>query len=585
MTTAGLASLLPVPVAILILGAVLSPLVGRFSRRGPLVVSVAASAGALGVLLLFAPDVYGGTLLTHFLGNVGPIDGHELGVAFTADAFGLTYALLVAAVGGLLLAHTLSELGGLGHRELGGFACLFQLLLAALIGAALTADSVDLFVWFEVAALASYGLTGFFLERPPALEASFKIMVLTNMAAFGVFIAVAMLYQQTGALNLGQLHAGLAAGIRPLELVALGLIVVGFGTKAGLMPFHGWLADAHTAAPGPVSALFSGLMVNLGIVAIARICLDIYATDGRPVLGLLTVIGAISAILGAVLALAQDDLKRMLAYDTVSQMGVLAVGIGTATSTGIAGMVYHLIAHALFKSLLFLAAGAIVHATGLTRLSQLGGLARHRPITTVAFVVGAAAIAGLPPLSGYVSLGLIHDSLRESDPAAFVAMVIAQVVTVAALARATYLAFFRRRDDDYDTLERSSPGMLIAFGTLGAGCFAFGVLPTYVLDHVVAPAATVLTHPANYAHAALFGTSTLPTTPVPFDYGDPTDLVIALGTIVLGLALAWWYCTRQAEPRPVTWLRLVHTGSVNDYASYAAGGLVVVVSTLLIGGR
>jgi multicomponent Na+:H+ antiporter subunit D len=294
------------------------------------------------------------------------------------------------------------------------------------------------------------------------------------------------------------------------------------------------------------------------------------------------VFGAASAVLGAVLALAQDDLKRLPAYDTVSQMGVLLVGVGTGAGDGLAGFVYHLIAHALFKSLLFLAAGAIVHATGLTRISQMGGLARHRPLTTAAFVVGTAAIAGVPPLSGYVSLGLIHDELRASDPAAFVAMLVAQILTVAALARPTYLAFFRRRDDDYDTLERSSPGMLISFGTLAAGCVALGVAPSLVLDHVVAPAASILLHPSVYAHAALATGTTLPVTPITFDYFAPSELLIGLGTVVGGLLVAWWYVRREREPRPVTLLRALHTGSVNDYAMYAAGGFFVVITALLL---
>jgi multicomponent Na+:H+ antiporter subunit D len=582
MSHAVLASLLPLPVAIPITGAVLAPLLARISRWLPLVVSVIAMLAATVVLALLAPTVYRGTLLVHFLGHIGPVHGQELGVTFLADPFGLTFALLASGIGTVLLLYTLSELGGLGSREIGGFACLTQLLLTALIGSALTADSVDLFVWFEVAALASYGLTGFFLERPLALEAGFKILVLTTIASFFVFMAVSVLYDVHGALNLGQLHVALSRHSRDVDLVALALLVAGFGTKAGLVPFHGWLADAHTAAPGPVSALFSGLMVNLGVVAIARICLDVYAGSGRPILGVLTVIGAISAIVGAVMALAQDDLKRLLAYDTVSQLGVLTVAMGTASATGLSGMAYHLIDHALFKTLLFLCAGSIVHATGLTNLSQMGGLARHRPVTTIAFVIGAAAIAGLPPLNGYVSVGLIHDAVRNEHPVTFAALLVAQVVTVAALSRATYLAFFRRRDDDYDTLEAPKPGMLIGFGTLAGGCVAFGVLPTFVLTHIAAPAAGVLLHPAAYATAALTGHGALTVPALSFDYLSPIEIVTAAGTTVAGLVVAGWYVRRDREPKPVSLLRALHTGSVNDYASYAAIGLVVTVATLLL---
>ena len=161
---------------------------GPRPARLPVVVSLAALATSAGLLLAEAPTVFGGRILADYLGHWTPVHGHALGIAFAAEPFGLVFALTAAIVGAVLLLYTLSELGGLGRRELGGYACLFQLLLAALIGAALTADLIDLFVWFEVAALASYGLTGFYLERPIALEAAFKILVLTTLASFAIFL-------------------------------------------------------------------------------------------------------------------------------------------------------------------------------------------------------------------------------------------------------------------------------------------------------------------------------------------------------------------------------------------------------------
>jgi multicomponent Na+:H+ antiporter subunit D len=576
------AALMPLAVVLPISGAVLAPLLARISVRAPLVVSLVAMAGSTAVLGLLAPSVFDGRVVVHYLGGWEPVHGAALGVTFAADPFGLTYALLCSVVGGLLLLYTLSELGDMGAREIGGYAALFQLLLAALVASALTADLLNLFVWFEVAALASYGLTGFFLERPLALEAAFKIMVLTNIAAFLVFVAVAMVYAGHGALNFGQVQQALATHLRTADLVALALLVAGFGVKAGLMPFHGWLADAHTAAPGPVSALFSGLMVNLGVVAIARFAYELYVADRGALLGLLTVLGCVSAIAGAALALAQDDLKRVLAYDTVSQMGVLLVAVGAGTSEALAGMVYHLVDHALFKTLLFLCAGAIVHATGMTKLSEMGGLARQRPVLTAAFVVGVLAISGVPPLNGYVSIGLIHHALEAEHPVQLAALVVAQVVTIAALGRATYLAFFRRRHDEYDTLERLRPGMLVALSALGLGCVAFGALPNQVLSHVVAPAAAALEHGHDYAAATLSGGGRLPVAEVPFEYFSPSTIGVMLGTVLLGTLLARWYVRREREPRPVTWLRAVHTGSVNDYAAYAAFGTVVAVLVLLL---
>lgn len=581
MTTAAAGSLLPIPVALPLAGAVCAPLLARLSARLPLLVSALALLGSLATLILVAPTVYGHEVVAHYLGGWTPVRGAVLGIAFAADPFGLTFALVVAGIGTLLVVYTLSELGGLGARELGGYACLFQLLLAALIGAALTADLFNLFVWFEVAALASYGLTGFFLERPIALEAAFKILVLTTIAGFGVFIGAGLLYSGHGALNFAQLHDALAAHASTADLVALGLLVSGFATKAGLVPFHGWLADAHTAAPGPVSALFSGLMVNLGIVAIGRLAFQVFPAGRVPILGALMVIGVVSALVGALLALAQDDLKRLLAYDTVSQMGVLAIGLATGVPAGVAGSIYHLANHALFKSLLFLCAGAIVHRTGVTSLAELGGLARRWPAVAAAFTVGAASIAGIPPLGGYVSLSLIHRGLLDSHQyVPYALMLLAQLITIAALGRAAWLAFFRPRGDEYERSEQLRPGMLAGLVGLSGCCVAFGVVPGFVLDRIMAPAASGLLHATAYSRAVLAGSGPLPDMPIVFHYADLLELTAGGLSLLLAAVLTRAYLRLRTEPSPIRLLRAAHTGSVNDYAAYAVAGMIALIAAL-----
>jgi multicomponent Na+:H+ antiporter subunit D len=213
----------------------------------------------------------------------------------------------------------------------------------------------------------------------------------------------------------------------------------------------------------------------------------------------------------------------------------------------------------------------------------MGGLARHRPIVTAAFLLGVASIAGVPPLNGYASLGLIHDALRSEAPVAFAAVLVAQVLTIAALARATHLAFFRRRDDEYDPLERMRPGMLVAFGTLAAGCVAFGVLPVLVLSRLAVPAAAMLGRPDAYATAALTGAAQVDVArPQHFKYFAPSELLVTGGCLVAGLLLALWYVRRYTEPGVVTAVRRLHTGSVNDYAAYSVAGLVVTTGVLLL---
>jgi multicomponent Na+:H+ antiporter subunit D len=580
MTIPALAALLPLPVAIPLSGAVAAPLLARVSRRLPLIVSLLALAGSAAILLAEAPTVFGGRVVVEYLGHWTPVSGHVLGVAFAADPFGLLVALTAAVIGAILLLYTLSELGGLGRRELGGYACLFQLLIAAVIGAALTADLFNLFVWFEVAALSSYGLAGFFLERPLALEAAFKLLVLTTLASFAVFVGAGLEYAQHGALNFASLHQALSGHVGTTDTVAFGLLIAGFATKTGLMPFHGWLPDVHTAAPGPVNALFSAIMDSLGVVAIGRIVFAVYGTGSTPVLGLLMVLGLVSALLGAMLALAQDDLKRLLAYDTISQMGIIMVGLAAGNPAGVAGAVYHLVSHAAFKALLFLAAGAVVHRTGLTRLSELGGLARRMPVVTAAFVLGIAAIAGVPPLNGYVSLSLIHEGLRQAhETVPYLLTLAAQVITAAALGRAAWLAFFRPRAQEYERREQLKPGMLAALAALGAGCVAFGVAGPVVLRRLMAPAAAGLLSPARYASAVLAGGGRLPALRVPFDYWSPAELGSVAGTLAVAAVLAWGYL-RIREPLVIRGLRALHTGSANDYAAYAIAGTLAVIAVL-----
>jgi multicomponent Na+:H+ antiporter subunit D len=363
-------------------------------------------------------------------------------------------------------------------------------------------------------------------------------------------------------------------------MIALGLLIAGFATKAGIAPFHGWLPDAHTPVPGAISALFSGLMVDLGIVAIARLGLQVYGPDsGHAILGLITGLGITSALLGAVMALAQDDLKRLLAWDTVSQMGVLLVGFGSATPEGVGGATFHLVNHGLFKALLFLCAGAIVHATGVTQLSEMGGLLRRKPVVTVAFTVGAMAIAGVPGFNGYSSLALIHEGLHH-EPAIFVLALVAQVITVAALARATYLGFYRRREEPYEHMERMNSGARVSLMTLAAACIAVGAVPYVVVRGMITPAASVLLHPAAYAAGVLGNGGGVPALPVAFEYGKPEDLILTAIEIGVGLLLAVVYL-RIREPRAITALRRLHTGSVNDYAAFAVSGFVICTFALL----
>lgn len=571
---------LPVAVASPLLGGALSPLLARLHRRLALLAGIASLLFSAVLLGIADFRVYHrGQPLVEFFSNERPVTGRVLGIAFVADPFGVTFASLTVLLGLFLFTSLLSEFDEIGPKELGGLSALCQLLLAALVAAALTADTVNLFVWFEVAALASYGLTGFFLERPIALEAAFKMAVLTSMAGFAVFLGAALLYTDRGALNFGQLHLAVTGNLNRPVLLGFALLLAGYATKAGLAPFHGWLPDAHTPVPAAVSALFSGLMVNLGVVGLVRLGIQVFPSHGHRMLGLLTALGMFSALLGALLALVQDDLKRLLAWDTVSQMGLLMVGFASSTVEGDAGAVLHLVNHALFKGLLFLCAGGVVHATGVTKLSEMGGILSRRPVLGIAFIAGVLSIAGVPCFNGYVSLDLIHAGL-EHDPVLLWLARLAQVITVAALFRAAYLGFLRRRSEPYERFESPQLGMRISLIGLAGLCVALGVFGHPIVRTVAAPAASTLLHPDAYAALALGRSTPLPVPPVEFSYFGTQALVPALAELLLGLLLCL-LVLRSEPPAPLRLLRRVHTGSVNDYAMFLAGGTALCAFVLL----
>jgi formate hydrogenlyase subunit 3/multisubunit Na+/H+ antiporter MnhD subunit len=271
-----------------------------------------------------------------------------------------------------------------------------------------------LLAW-ETMALSSFLLVAHHHERREVRRASWTYLVAMHLGACFLIPMFFMLAQGAGSLDFA--HFG--QGLTPVAATACFLLaVVGFGTKAGLMPFHVWLPEAHPAAPSHVSALMSGVMIKTGIYGLARVLLFL----GTPRLSwglLLLALGGASALLGVLFALAQHDLKRLLAYHSVENVGIIVLGLGvgvtglamdapTVAALGFAGGLLHVLNHALFKGLLFFGAGSVLRATGTGEIDELGGLMRRLPITATTFLVGSVAISGLPPFNGFVSELLVY---------------------------------------------------------------------------------------------------------------------------------------------------------------------------------
>jgi NADH-quinone oxidoreductase subunit L len=305
-------------------------------------------------------------------------------------------ALIATWIGFLVLVYSLGYMKG--EENLARYYALVLLFIGGMVGMALADNFLALFFFWEVMGVCSYQLIAFFYKDPKAAAAGAKAFLTTKIGDIGLLAAIIILAVNTGSFSFSVVFGGAAGMALPvLGLVAFGFILGAVG-KSAQFPLHVWLPDAMEA-PTTISALIhAATMVNAGVYLLARVSPLLALVPWS--LTLVQWIGAITALLGALLAAFNNDLKRILAYSTVSQLGymVLAVGVGAAFASQ-----FHLFSHAIFKGLLFLCAGAVIHAIGTRDIRQMGGLYKHMPAVAITFLIGAMALLGLPFLNGFFS--------------------------------------------------------------------------------------------------------------------------------------------------------------------------------------
>jgi multicomponent Na+:H+ antiporter subunit D len=401
-----------------------------------------------------------------------------VGIDLRMDALTTLLVVLINTVGLAVVVYAVDYMRRYTARP--RFYSLFLLMVTGMNGVVMTGDLFNLYVFLEISAIASYALVAFGCEREE-LEASFKYIVLGSVSSSLILIALALMYGVTGALNMAQVSARIAdIGMDAPLLLAFGLFICGFAFKAALVPFHAWLPDAHPAAPAPVSALLSGVLIKaIGVYVLARLIFNVFGAAPN-VLQLLLWLGLLSMVVGALMALGQRDIKRMFAYSSISQIGFIVLGLGLATPLGLVGALFHLLNHAFFKSLLFLNAGAIEFATGQRRLDRLGGLNRSLPVTAVTSLVGSMSIAGIPPFNGFWSKLIIVLACIQAGHYGFaLAAVLVSIVTLAYQLKMQREAFFAAPPDGMVQVRREPRLMALAMILLALGCVAlsFAVIP------------------------------------------------------------------------------------------------------------
>jgi hydrogenase-4 component F len=422
-------------------------------------------------------------------------------------------ALMVVVIGGIgLLASVYSvryieRHNPQGHaaRRTSTFYGLLLWFLGTMLWGCVTNNVIMLYVAIEATTLTSGLLVAFYWDRR-ALEAGYKyLMLLTIGITFALFGCV-LLYAGAAATNkLTGASALLMSDIRSVvqfipggtAAITIAFLLIGFGTKAGIAPFHPWLPDAHAEAPTPISVLLSGVMIKMSVYALAR-TVSIFYPAWPPVTIFIVALGTFTMLLGIILALKQNDLKRLLAYSSVSQMGYILAGIGLGTYLGCYGGLFHLLNHALAKSLLFMCVGAVMYATGARRISELGGLRSEMPVTSACFFLGALALAGFPPLNGFWSKLTIYLALARAGLwwAAGIA-ILTSILTMVVMVRAGYRVFWGERPaaspSPFNPKEVPAL-MFVPMMILAAACVLLGTYPQApypLLDRAAAVLATL----------------------------------------------------------------------------------------------
>ena len=440
MTDAGILPLtaLLLHAAAFLLLAVIVPL--RRSGRPAAMVSILCATGSFAAAVL-AWRSHGGETISRLVWDWLPSQGETLAtVGVLADADSTVMLCLVGLVSLLVQVYSLGYLSDEPRPGLGRYYAYQSLFAFSMMGLVLAPNLLQLFICWELVGLCSYLLIGYWYQRPSAARAAVKAFWTTKAGDVGLLIGIILLWRQTGTFDLIELRTMAESG----ALAAAGLSVITFCIylgavgKSAQFPLHVWLPDAMEG-PTPVSALIhAATMVTAGVYLLLRTAWLFALTPD--VLLIVAWIGAFTALLAAVLACVQDDIKRILAYSTVSQLGYMMTAIGAGFAS--AGF-FHLLTHGVFKALLFLGAGAVIHAVGSNNLSQMGQLARRMPQTMIVFVVGTLSLAGIPLFAGFLSKEEILGAVWAGGLVGpFVLLMLVAFLTAFYMFRAVFLAFF-----------------------------------------------------------------------------------------------------------------------------------------------
>ncbi len=464
------------PLAVPLLPLLASPwiyLAGLRSWKARNALSVAVAAVATAMILPMYPAISRGEILGVSFPRVVP----PLGVSFRVDSLGLLLGAVAAFIWTMAAVYSLEYMKHEHHKK--RYYPFLMLALSGCLGTFFAGDLFTLFVFFELMSLSAYVLV-IHEETPEAMRAGYKYLIMTIIGGLCIFMGIAVTYQIAGDLALGK--GGLFGEASTIALIGFIGFLIGFGIKAGMVPLHVWLPDAHPVAPSPASALLSGLMIKTGAYGLIRVIYDVYGLELIRQAGwneIIVYLAAITIFLGSAVAIVQDDLKRRLAYSSIGQMGYILLGMALLSPTALTGTIFHIFSHAFMKSTLFLCAGAILKGVGTRSIRQMSGIGPRMPFTLGAFTVASLAMIGIPPFNAFLSKWQISLGALDVGRPFFVGLLLlSSFMNMAYYMPIIIAAFCGLKEDCPDIPIKEAPmTMLVPIIVLALANIVFNIIP------------------------------------------------------------------------------------------------------------
>ena len=597
----------PLPVVVPLLMAAVLVAMGRFvGRRAIELIAILTAASVMLICIgLVVQSSHG--LVLYWFGSWTPIGHVALGISFVIDPFGAGMAALSSLLVLASFIFSVKYFDAVGSL----FHVLMLVFLGGLCGFSLTGDAFNLFVFFELMSAAAFALCGYKTEERAPVQGALNFAVTNTIGAFMVLTGIAMLYGRTGALNLAQIGESIGPRADGLVIVAFTMISVGLLVKAAAVPFHFWLADAHAVAPTPVCVLFSGIMVEAALYAVARIYWVVFSgafsSHTSALRGVLTGLGILTCLVGGTMCYIQTHVKRMLAFSTVSHVGVMILGFGLLTPLALTGMAMDVVGHAMVKSALFFCSGIVLHRLGEVDEIKLRSRGGKMKGTAAVFVMGGLALAGFPAFGIFAGDSLIESSAHSLGLTWLRWVIIAAaVLTGAAVVRFAGRVFWgwgyyekeavkgAKVDEGQETEKFHYRTPLVMIGPaailmiLGAAAGLSGRLL-----RAVAASANVFQNRNEYIATVLSGARAggLPMAAVPphvFKYEFEGLFAAALAFLLVIMALFRSRLFKRPIPGgrfvriAVEYLQRYHSGHVGDYVTWLVIGVSVFGGLLII---